>query len=362
MESLAKPTHLEISIDEWQAAQEKVGAVNVRASWRGARNDPTLAAVFDGLPSSTVFVRGFPPISLLELVPIKLLDGTLELAPKGWKGLRFGKGPFVYALARANYEAWSGGSSLLEAARRSEIGKLAQRLVPGFDGYPVKEQIDFLGRTARRVEAVRQSAGYLVTHMEYATPNKKAVPPMKNLEAKISAAVFTDMMNSTRRAGELLGVPHTDEGTRYENQRIRKRAELGRGLLYNYFGESEYAAKIECMQRYHRWWIWYGTIEDPKEQVYLLLAEAQGTSAEHEKLRASADGFAEKLDEWVAVVERRLETEEIYQRSDDPVGEEDAQQLANQLWYQQKAIEETDARFKTALSLAELEAPPPSIA
>jgi hypothetical protein len=61
MGSLAKPTHLEISIDEWQAAQEKVGAVNVRVSWRGARNDPILTAVFDGLPSSTLFVRGFPP-------------------------------------------------------------------------------------------------------------------------------------------------------------------------------------------------------------------------------------------------------------------------------------------------------------
>jgi hypothetical protein len=362
MGSLAKPTHLEISIDEWQAAQEKVGAVNVRVSWRGARNDPILTAVFDGLPSSTLFVRGFPPTSILELVPIKLLDGRVELAPKSWKSLRFGKGRPIYELARGDFEAWSGGCSFLNEARLSEIGKLARRLVPGFDDYPVKAQIDFMGRTAKKVEAVRLSAGDLATHMEYATPHKKAVPPIKNLQAKIRAAVFSDMMNSTHRAGELLGVPNKDEGTRYENQLIRKRAELGRGLLYDYFGESEYAAIIECMQRYHRWWKWYGTIEDPKEQMYVLLAEAQGTSADHEKLRASADGFTEKLDEWVAVVERRLSAEKIYQRSDDPVAEENAQQLANQLWYQQKAIEETDARFKTALSLAELEAPTPSIA
>jgi hypothetical protein len=361
MESLAKPARLEISIDEWQAAQEKVGAVNVRASWRGARNDPTLAAVFDGLLSSTVFVRGFPPISLRELVPIKLLDGRLELAPKSWKGLRFGKGPFLYELARGNFEAWSGGCSFLDEARKSEIGKLVRRHVPGFDGYPVKAQIDFMKRTVEKVEAVQHALGELATHMEYATPHRKAVPPLKNVEDKIRAAVFSDMMKSTRRAGELLGVPCKDN-VRHENQVVRKRAKLGRELLHNYFGESEYAALIECMQRYHRWWIWYGTIEDPKEQVYVLLAEAQGTSAEHEKLRASADGFAEKLDEWVAVVERRLETEEIYQRSNDPVGEEDARQMAIQLWYQQKALEETDARFKTVLSLAELEAPPPSIA
>ena len=334
----------------------------MRVSWRGARNDPILTAVFDGLPSSTLFVRGFPPTNILELVPIKLLDGRVELAPKSWKSLRFGKGRPIYELARGDFEAWSGGCSFLNEARLSEIGKLASRLVPGFDDYPVKAQIDFMGRTAKKVEAVRQSAGDLATHMEYATPHKKAVPPIKNLQAKIRAAVFSDMMKSTRRAGELLGVPNKDEGTRYENQLIRKRAELGRELLHNYYGESEYAAKIECMQRNHRWWKWYGTIGDPKEQMYVLLAEAQGTSADHEKLHASADGFTEKRDEWVAVVERRLSAEEIYQRRDDPAGEEYAQQLANQLWYQQKAIEETDARFKTALSLAELEAPPPSIA
>jgi len=170
------------------------------------------------------------------------------------------------------------------------------------------------------------------------------------------------MMNSTRRAGELLGVPNKDEGTRYENQLIRKRAELGRGLLYDYFGESEYAAKIECMQRYHRWWKWYGTIEDPKEQMYVLLAEAHGTLTDREKRRASEDGFAEKLDKWVAIVERRLEADEIYQRTDDPAVEEDARRMTAQLWREQKAIEETDTRFEAALSLAELEEPPPSIA
>jgi hypothetical protein len=249
----------------------------------------------------------------------------------------------------------------LDEARRSEIGKLVRRHVPGFDGYPVKAQLDFMRRTAEKVESVQHALGELATHMEYATPHRKAVSPLKNLQDKVRAAVFLDMMKSTRRAGELLGVPCKDE-TRHENQVVRKRAKLGRELLHNHYGESEYEAIIECMQRYHRWWKWFGTIEDTKEQMYVLLAEAQGTLTDLEKLRASADGFAEKLDEWVAVVERRLETEEIYQRSDDPVGEEDARQMAMQLWYQQKALEESDARFKTALSLAELEAPPPSIA
>ena len=129
---------------------------------------------------------------------------------------------------------------------------------------------------------------------------------------------------------------------------------------YDYFGESEYAAKIECMQRYHRWWIWYGTIEDP-EGGLVLLAEAQGTSAEHEKLRASADGFAEKLDEWW------LSSNSVWRLRRSTSGattllERKTRTVGKPTMVSEKAIEETDARFKTALSLAELEAPPPSIA
>ena len=363
MDSLAKPTHLEISIDEWQAAQEKIRAVSVRASWRGAWSDPALAGVCAGLPSFAVFVPGFGRINVLELVPIELLDGRLELAPESWKGFRLGKGRPIYELARGDFEAWSGGRSFLNEARRSEIWELARRLVPGFDDYPLKAQLDFISRTAEKIEAVWQSAGDLATHMEYATPDRKAVPPVKDLDDKIRAAVFSDMMNSTRQAAEVLGVPSTEtDKIKHENQTVSKRAKIGRGLLHNYFGESEYEAIIDRMQRYHRWCKWYGTIEDPKEQIYVLLAEAQGTLTDHEKRRASEDGFAEKLDEWVAVVKRRLDTEEIYRRSDAPVEEQEAQQAATRLWHQQKAIEETDARFKTALSLAELEAPPPSIA
>jgi hypothetical protein len=69
----------------------------------------------------------------LELVPIKLLDGRVELAPKSWKSLRFGKGRPIYELAWGDFEAWSGGCAFLNEARLSEIGKLARRLVPGFD-------------------------------------------------------------------------------------------------------------------------------------------------------------------------------------------------------------------------------------
>jgi hypothetical protein len=100
--------------------------------------------------------------------------------------------------------------------------------------------------------------------------------------------------SATRRAGELLRVPQRDK-TRYENQRIRQMAKLGRALLHDYYGKTEYEAMIDRMQRYHRWWKRFDSIEDPREQMYVLIAEAQGTSTEYEELRAADDGFAKKL-------------------------------------------------------------------
>jgi hypothetical protein len=364
MGSAARPSRLEIEIDEWGTAQEKVEAVSVDLSWRGAKNDPAPAALLAALPSPTVVVPGFPHSSLHDLVLIKLLDGRTELAPESWKHLRFGKGRPIYEAAREDFEAWSGGGSFLEGARRSEIGKMTRRIFPGFDDYSVKDQIDFIKRTLKKVNAIRESVGDLVDHLEYAKPDTaKAARPLKGPTAKVRAAVFSDILNSTQRAGELLGVPlpQKDQG-RHENQTVRKRARLGRDLLHDYYGKSEYEAKIVRMRRYHRWWKRYDAIEDPREQMYVLLAEARGTSMDYEKRLASEDGFGEKLDEWVVVVERRLKADETYQRSEDPAEEEDARRAANQLRYQQQAIQQTDARFEMALSLAELKAPPPSVA
>lgn len=359
MGSAARPSRLEIEIDEWGTAQEKVEAVSVDLSWRGAKNDPVLAAVLAALPSSTVVVPGFPHTSLRTLVPIKLLDGRTELVPESWKRLRFGKGRPIYEAAREDFKAWSGGGSFLEGARRSEIGRMTRRLVPGFDDYSVKDQIDFMKRTLKKVNAIRRSVGDLVRHLEYAKPDTaRATPPLKEPTAKVRAAVFSDMLKSTWRAGELLGVPVArKDQERHENQTVRKRAELGRALLYDYYGKSEYEVIIDRIRRNHRWWKRFDIIEDLKEQMYVLLAGARGTSADHEKRLASGDGFGEKLDEWVAVVERRLEVDETYQRSEDPAEEERARQLVNELWRQQNAIEEADARFKTALTLAALKAP-----
>ena len=354
---------MEIKIDEWRAAQEKVTAVSVEINWRIVKEDETLAALFAALPSSAVYVPGFGVVSLRGLVPMRLLDGRTELAPEGWKGLRFGKGQPIYELARANFEAWSGGNSFLKAARRSEIGMLARRLVPNFDSYTVEQQWDFLRRTLDKVDGVRRSVGDLANHLENATPTRaKAVPPLKDVDLKVEAAVFSDMLQSTRRAGELLGVPNKDKTRiKHENQTVRKRAQAGRTLLHDYYGKSEYEAIIKRLQRYHRWWAWFDSIEDPAEQMYTLIAEANGTSAAHEQSRAAEDGFAEALEVWVGVVERRLEAADIAMNTDNPGETDSAHQSAEQLWHRQKAIEETDVRFEKALALISLEAPPPSL-
>lgn len=365
MPNLAGPVRLEIEIDEWRAAQEQVEAVYVDIAWRGARDDPALAGLLAGLPSSKVPVHGFGPIGLGQLVPIKLLDGRTELAPKTWKGLRFGKGVPIYELARADFGAWSGGNSFLEAARKSEIGMMVRRLVPDFDSYTAKEQLDFLIRTQNKIRAVRQSTKDLIKHLEYAKPDKsKAIAPIKQPTQKVRAAVFSDMLGSTAAAGALLGVPGVPDNDKikHDNQTVRKRAKIGRALLHDYYDKLEYEAMIGRMKRYRRWWKWFSSIEDPKEQMYALLATVQGTSVEYERLRAAADCFAEQLEEWVGIVESRLEASEASKQSENPAEAENAQQRADHLWRRQIAIEETDARFEKALSIASLEEPPPSIA
>ena len=346
MESLPEPNDLMIEIDEWQAAQENIEAVSVCVTWRCVDDDPVLAALIAGLPPENYFI------------PIRLADGRTELAVDhpdarlSWKHLRFGKGPPIFELAKHNYEAWAGeglGSRL--ARDRKQLTDMIRRHVPKFDDYTDKEQVDFIIRTQKKVNAVRSSVKGFVNHLEYASPDRyKAVPPLKDETEKVRAAVFSELMDS-RRAGELLAVRHNDK-TRYENQRVRKMAKLGRRLLCGYYGAAEYGAKINRMQRFYKWWEWFNSIEeDPKEQIYVLLAEAHGTSAELEKHRAEEDGFVEKLDEWIAVVEPRLKAQEMaWEHRYDAQGDE-AERTSRRLWAEQTRIQETDQRFAAALSM-----------
>jgi hypothetical protein len=340
---------LEIKVDEWHVAQGKADSIEVVVTWRGAAEDPTLANLLAAVPPGGDFV------------PMKLVDGRTALAPEGWKYLRFGKGPPIFELARSNYEGWAGGPADRVAQDRKRLTAMIRPYITNFDDYTDKDQVDFIIRTQAKINAVRDSVKDLIAHLEYAAPRRyKALPPLKNPRRKVQAAVFCDVMSSSRRAGELLGIPVApSDKDKYQNQTVRAMAKPGRELLCNYFGVAGWKAKVERMREYWRWWERFNSLDDPKEQMYALLAKARGTSPEQEKLLSARDGFDGKLDEWVAVVEKRLEIEEIQDQNkynDDfawPGAIESERRTAQT---EQFRIQETDERFAKALSV--FDAPP----
>jgi hypothetical protein len=349
MRDLPNPSRLEIRIDEWQVARGDTDAIDVVVDWRGVRDDPALAELLKALPPRAA------------LVPMRLLDGRTELVPKAWKSLRFGSGPPIFEAARRDYEAWVQGLRWANVPSVDRAPKylieMIRRQVPDFDGFAEEEQIDFVVRTQEKIEKIRASVEGLILHLEYATPGKhKAFPPLEDPLRDIKAAVFTDVMSS-RRAGELLRVPvpETDKD-RHENQTVRKMANRGRQLLLISFGRAGWAIRVERMRENRRWWERWESLDDPKEQIYALLAKARGTSAEHERASSKDDGFDHLLDEWIAVSEQRLNTEEILGKGNSSAEQDDVRRAARRLLDEQVSIEERDERFKQALSL--LDAPP----
>ena len=354
MKNLPRPVRLEIEIDEWQAAQKKVDAVQILVVWRDARKDPALEALLSEMPVAEKFV------------PIELVGGRTELAPEEWKHLRFGKGPPIFESARTHFDAWGkvwmDGSPLTHA--RKYATDLILRYVPNFHDLSDKEQIDLLIRTQEKLNKVRDSAEDLIQHLEYATPkNKKATAPLKNPSHNVRAAVFMDVMGSSRRAGELLGVPlPTSDKDRHENQTVRQRAKLGRELLHQHFGKAGWEAMAARIREHLGWWDYFNAIEGEKEQVYALVAKARGTSAADERRRAEGDGFSALLDEWIPIVERRLEAEAVHDKLRDQhegITEqlEDARLAVNRAVDKQFAFQEIDERFRVAFSV--FKSPPP---
>jgi len=344
MRSLPKPAHLEIRIDEWQVAQKNIDAVDVEIRWRGARDDSALAELLAALPRRN------------EFVPIRLVDGRTELAFKSWQRTRFGKGPPIFEAARSNYEAWAGGATDPLPTARKYLTEMIQRHVPNFDDHTDKNQVDFIIRTQEEINAVHDSVEALIAHLEYATPGgRSAHLLLKNPLDNIQAAVFSDVMGS-RDAGDLLKVPQPpSDKRRYENQTVLKRAKAGRELLCGYFGEAEWKTKVQRLREYRRWWAWYESL-DNKDGIYALLAKAQNTSLQHEKLSAESDGFDRKLERWIAVVEERLKAQEMSWEHRYSAQGDEAESTARRLWADQVRIEETDERFDKALSV--FDAPP----
>jgi len=353
MENLPRPAHLEIDIDEWQVGRRNVGAVEASISWRGAEKDPDLAPLLAKLPTKNKFV------------PIKLADGRTELAPEGWRHLRFGKGPPIVESARTHFEhwgkVWTDSSPLTRDRRR--LTKMIVRYIPDFHELADKEQVDLLVRTQDKINSVWDSLEGLVAYLEHVTPNKrKAFVPLENPIDNVRAVVFSDVLGSSGRAGELLGIPRPKSDLdRHENQTVRKRAKLGRELLYYVYESEEWEQKVTRMRGYLAWWDEFKAIEDPKEQVLALVARARGTTTEVEKHRAKNDGFAEKLEEWVPIVERRFEAnalfDQLYDQGAAPDELEAARQASDRAVEEQFAFQDSDDRFRLAFSVLDEPSP-----
>jgi len=344
MGDLPSPRRLEIRIDEWQVARNNPEAIGVVVDWRQLRGDPALAELLAALPPRATFV------------PMKVVDGRTELVPAGWKSLRFGSGPPIFEAARLNYKAWTQGqrwANVPSVDRAPEyLTEMIRRHVPIFDEYAENEQIDFIVRTQAKIDEMWESVEALIIHLEYSAPDKhKALPPLKEPLRDIKAAVFTDVLGS-RRAGELLGIdlPKSDE-SRNENQTVRKMADRGRQLLHGYFGETEWKNKVERIREYHQWWERWESIDDPKDQIYALLAKARGTSSGYERLSAAEDGFDELLDEWIAVAEQHQNAMETSDRSDNLDDQDEAYRAARRLLDERVSIQESDDRFDQAFSV-----------
>ena len=349
MRDLPSPSRLEIRIDEWQVARGNPDAIGVVIDWRQARGDSALAELLAALPPRATFV------------PMKVVGGRTKLVPAGWKSLRFGGGSPIFEAARLDYEAWAQGQRW---AKVPSVGRAPQYLtgmirrhVPNFDDYTEKQQIDFIVRTQDKIDEIRDSVEALIIHLEYSAPDKhKALPPLKEQLRDIKAAVFMEVIGS-RRAGELLGIdlPKSDE-SRNENQTVRKMADRGRQLLHGYFGEIEWKNKVERIRESHQWWERWESLDDPKEQIYALLAKARGTSSEYERLSAEEDGFNKLLEDWIAAAEQHQYAMETSDRSENRAERDEASRAARRSLDERVSIQERDERFDQAFSV--LDKPP----
>jgi hypothetical protein len=142
-------------------------------------------------------------------------------------------------------------------------------------------------------------------YLWYSKPNKnKAVAPTKDPQRDVRASVLQDIFDlSTLRIGEALGFKapsDLDKSRKHENAAVRAAAQRGRELLHQYFGVDGWRQKVERVRANRV--LWHELEDQPKAQVYYLLAECHGTSIEEEDKLSSRDGFDKLFEEWIAAL------------------------------------------------------------
>lgn len=176
-----------------------------------------------------------------------------------------------------------------------------------------EDNADLLLRTLKRLNQIENSAYALQDHLEYAVAGKERVrAPRENPERDVRTAILSDVMGlSSLAIKEELGLvrkwkrpqAHSTGATvKREDATTRVAIKRGRALLEHFYGAEEWRRKVIRMRTKRAEWL---ELEDqPKAQMYYLLAEARGTSTAEEERTASQDGFDQLLDEWIAAWER----------------------------------------------------------
>ena len=228
-------------------------------------------------------------------------DGKYTLVPKALRTFeeRWGTsrvGPSRYDLVRQG-QVGVGFDDYLEYG-----SNLIRQYQPDFDYSRSEDEAYLLLGTLERISKVRENAQALQNYLWYSDPHKnKAVPPVKDPQRDVRAAVLQDAFGlSTLRIGKILRFETpTNPHIKRENRAVAAAAQRGRELLHYYFGaEDLWRQKAKRIRTYRA--LWFELEEQPKKQVYYLLAELHDTSLEEEEAAGIQDGFDRLLEEWIA--------------------------------------------------------------
>jgi hypothetical protein len=268
--------------------------VFVAVRWRVGKDVPGIISVLSEIPEAP---RGY------DFKVERRSDGTYTLVPEGWQKPKVDGVLSLFELARQGSVAF-GYSEYLEYG-----SNLIKQYHPDFDYTESKENAEFLRHTLKRIDKVREHVEALRNYLWYPLPNKtksKAVPPVKEPERDVKAAILQDVWGmSTRRIAEVLGFervwkdpPRPWTQSRHENATVRTAAKRGRELLQHFYGDGGWERTAAQMKKERERW---GALGDqPKKQVYYLLADARHTSMEEEERVGIQDGFDQLLEEWIS--------------------------------------------------------------
>ena len=275
MGSVLKPASLEImGLDnEMRAARSSPHKplVWVSVQWRDAEQIPTLLSILSDIP---------PAPNDHDLEVMRRNDGSYTVIPKSMHYVQDSTGASLYDLARRG--GFVVGDDYLEYG--SNIIKQYQ---PDFDYSASEEHALLLLHTLERINKVRESIEDLQNYLWYSSPEKhnRAVPPIRNPTRDVTVAVLQDVFGqSTLEIGETLrfkAPSDLDKMVKREHATVRAAAQRGRELLHYYFGVEEWRQKAERMRALRTRWLEIG--DQPKKQIYYLLAEHRGTSLEEEE-------------------------------------------------------------------------------